>query len=74
MTLLEQLDIGQLGVAGIIVGILVWENMGLRKDLKEERDYSRKLADMNQQTALKTLDTLKTLEQAITLLGDRLKS
>jgi len=69
----ERLNLEQLGVSAIIVVILIYQNWELRKDVRDEREYSRKLSRIYQESGTKLLDTLKNLEQAFVLLRDSLK-
>jgi hypothetical protein len=69
----DRLNVEQLGVSAIIVVILIYQNWELRKDVREEREYSRKLNRIYQESGMKLLDTLKNLEQAFILLRDSLK-
>ena len=69
----ERLNIEQLGVSAIIVVILIYQNWELRKDVREERSYSKELNRACRESGLKILETMKNLEQAFVLLRDSLK-
>ena len=71
--MLGKINLEQLGVASIIVAILIWQNWELRRDLRDERSYGKKINALYQESTLKALDAMKNLEQAFVLLRDSLK-
>jgi hypothetical protein len=73
MELLRAINLEQLGVAGILIAFLVYQNFQLRKDAREEREYSREILSKYQDLAEKTISTIGRLENAFTLLKDALK-
>lgn len=80
MEIVSPLNLEALGVSGVTVAILLYQNWQLRKDLsdavrreQEEREYSRELSKSYRESGLKTIETMGRLEQAFMLLKDGLK-
>lgn len=71
--ILASLNLEQLGVTGILVAFLIYQNYNLSQSVREERTYSKELADRYQQLTIKTIETLGRLEQAFVLLKDGLR-
>jgi len=70
---LSSLNLEQLGTAGLLVALLLYQNHGLKTDLKDEREYSRELQRLYQESTLKTIATMQKLEAAFTMLKDGLR-
>jgi len=73
MEFFSALNLEQLGVTGILVALLWYQNRELRQDLREEREYARKLSELYKESTLKTIETMGKLESAFSALRDGLK-
>lgn len=73
MEILNIIDLKQFGLSGIIIALLIWHIIELRKDIRSEREYTRQLNQKDQEAKLRYLETLKSLEQAIELLRGSLR-
>ena len=60
-SILSALDFKALGVGGIILTYMFYQNHLMRKDLESERDYSRRLNEKFHSLT----ETLMRLEQAV---------
>jgi len=67
------INLEQLGVAAVTVTILISYNWQNRRDLLSEREYSRRLNELFQESSEKTLQTLLKLEQAFQMLQEKIK-
>ena len=70
---LNALNLEQLGVTGILVALLWYQNRELRQDLRDEREYARALSKLYQESTLKTIETMGKLQAAFSALRDGLK-
>lgn len=74
------LNLEALGVSGVIVAILLYQNWLLRGDLsaslkreQAEREYSKALSESYRESGVRTIEMMGKLEQAFVLLRDGLK-
>ena len=73
MDILSFIDIKSLGAIAPLVGYLLWDNISLKKDLREEREYSRSRDDKIQAMALKNIEVNSGLTDAVIRLKDSLQ-
>lgn len=71
MEFLSSLNLEQLGAAGIIIGILLYQNWELKKDLREMTNYAREINKLFQESQIKVVESIKDLQQMLAVLTDR---
>ena len=71
MEFLSNLNFEQLGTAGLIVGILLWQNYELRKEIRELQGQLREVNQLFQGALRQNIEAFRDLREMIAVLKDR---
>ena len=71
--LLDAIDLKQLGAIGVLLGYMLYHIQCQRKELEDEREYSREQDERFHAFALKSVEAMGRMEQAFHALKDVLR-
>ncbi len=73
MEIISALNLEQLGTAGVMLGYLIWANYGLKQDLSEEREHSKKQEERHHAFALKSVEALSEVKHMMAAIKESLR-
>ena len=70
-SLLDVINLEQLGVSAILVAWLMWDNHTLKKENRELMDYARDASDKYQELAARTIEIMARIEAHLLANGKK---